>query len=56
MPSMATHSNLYQGLHFPAEVIEHASWQYHCFSLSLYDVETTLAAHGVVVSYKSFRE
>ena len=45
----------YRGFRFPAEVIEHAVWLYHCFSLSLRDVETILAARGVVVSYESIR-
>lgn len=31
-------------------------WLYHCFSLSLRDVETILAARGVIVSYESIRE
>ena len=46
----------YRGFRFPAEVIEHAVWLYHCFSLSLRDVETILAARGVVVSYETIRE
>ena len=53
---MTTSPNLYRGFRFPAEVIEHAVWLYHCFSLSLRDVETILAARGVVVSYESIRE
>jgi transposase-like protein len=36
---MATSSNLYRGFRFPAEVIEHAVQLYHCFSLSLREVE-----------------
>ncbi len=48
--------NPYRGFRFPAEVIEHSVWLYHCFSLSLRDVETILAARGVVVSYESIRE
>ncbi len=47
---------LYRGFRFPAEVIGHAMWLYHCFGLSLRDVETILAARGVVVSYESVRE
>ena len=43
-------------LSLPAEVIQHAVWLYHCFSLSLRDVETILATRGVVVSYESIRE
>ena len=46
----------YRGFRFPAEVIEHAVWLYHCFSLSLRDVETILATRGVVVSYETIRE
>jgi len=53
---MTMSSSPYRGFRFPAEVIEHAVWLYHCFSLSLRDVETILAARGVVVSYESIRE
>ena len=53
---MTTSSNPYRGFRFPAEVIQHAVWLYHCFSRSLRDVETILAARGVVVSYESIRE
>lgn len=40
---------------FPAELIGHAVWLYHVFSLSLRDVELILAKRGVVVSYESIR-
>ena len=40
---------------FPAEVISHAVWLYHVFSLSLRDVELLLAGRGVVVSYETVR-
>jgi putative transposase len=53
---MTTSPNRYRGFRFPTEVIEHAVWLYHCFSLSLRDVETILAARGVVVSYESIRD
>jgi putative transposase len=53
---MTTAPNPYRGFRFPAEVIEHAVWLYHCFSLSLRDVETTLAARGIVVLYESIRD
>ena len=49
-------TNPYRGFRFPAEIIEHAVWLYHCFSLSLRDVETILAARGVVVSYETIRD
>ena len=53
---MATSPNPYRGFRFPAEVIEHAVWLYHCFSLSLREVELILAARGIVVSYETIRE
>jgi putative transposase len=51
-----TTPNPYRGFRFPAEVIEHAVWLYHGFSLSLRDVETILAARGIVVSYETIRD
>ena len=38
--------NPYRGFRFPPEVIEHAVWLYHCFSLSLRDVELILKEGG----------
>jgi hypothetical protein len=38
---------------FPAEVIIHAFWLYHVFSLSVRDVELLLSERGVFVSYES---
>src|SRR5579863_8505043 len=40
---------------FPAEIISHAVWLYHVFSLSLRYVELLLAERGVVVSYETVR-
>src|SRR5215472_11846869 len=40
---------------FPAEIISHAVWLNHVFSLSLRDVELLLAEQGVVVSYETVR-
>ena len=51
-----TPCNPYRGFRYSAEVIQHAVWLYHCFSLSLRDVETILAARGIVVSYETIRE
>ena len=48
--------NPYRGFRFPREIIQHAVWLYHCFSLSLRDVEMILAERGIVVSYESIRE
>jgi len=50
---MRTTPDPYRGFRFPAEIIAHAVWLYHCFSLSLRDVETLLAQRGIVVSYES---
>lgn len=40
---------------FPAEVISHAVWLYHVFSLSLRYVEWLLADRGITVSYEAVR-
>ena len=40
---------------FPTEIISHAVWLYHVFSLSLRDVELILAERGVVVTHESIR-
>lgn len=40
---------------FPGEIISYAVWLYHVFSLSLRDVELTLAERGVVVIHESIR-
>src|SRR4051794_10356276 len=50
-PDLAT----YPGYRFPAEIISHAVWLYHVFSLSLRDVEPILAERGVVVTHESIR-
>ena len=54
--AMSHASNPDRGFRYLAEVIQHAVWLYHCFSLNLRDVETILAARGVMVSYESIRE
>jgi len=41
---------------FPGEIIQHAVWLYHCFGLSLRDVERILAERGIIVSYENIRE
>jgi putative transposase len=38
---------------FQAELVSHAIWLYHVFSLSFRDVELILAERGVIVSYES---
>jgi putative transposase len=45
----------YPGHRFPAELISHAVWLYHVFSLSLRDVELILAERGITVTHESIR-
>jgi len=52
---MSTVSNPYRGFRFPPEIMNQAAWLYHCFSLSLREVELILGARGVVVSYETIR-
>jgi putative transposase len=46
----------YPGYRFPAEIISHAVWLYHVFSLSLRDVELILAERGITVTHESIRQ
>jgi putative transposase len=52
---MSTTSNPYRGFRFPTEIINQAVWLYHCFSLSLREVELILAARGIVASDETIR-
>jgi putative transposase len=52
---MTTQPASYPRHRFPAEIISHAVWLYHVFSLSLRDVELILAERGVVVTHESIR-
>ena len=45
----------YHGHRFPPQIISHAVWLYHRFSLSFRDVEDLLAERGIQVSYESVR-
>jgi hypothetical protein len=45
----------YKGYRYPIEVIGHAVWLYHRFSLSLRDVEELMVARGVVLTYETIR-
>ncbi len=47
--------NPYHGHRFPPEIISHAVWLYHCFTLSFRDIEEILAIRGVQMSYESVR-
>ena len=46
----------YRGYRFPSEVISHAVWLYHRFSLSFLDVEDLLAERGINVTYETIRQ
>jgi len=52
---MTPELNAYRRHCFPAEIISHAVWLYHVFSLSLRDVELILAERGVLVTHESIR-
>ena len=52
---MQTTRSIYRGFCFPPEVIAHAVFLYHRFSLSLRDVEDLLAQRGIAVSYETIR-
>ncbi len=40
---------------FPPEIISHAVWLYHRFTLSFRDIEELLAIRGIHTSYESIR-
>ena len=46
----------YHGYRFPPEIIGHAVWLYHRFSLSFRDVEDLLAERGITVTYEAIRQ
>jgi len=41
---------------FPSEIISHAVWLYHRFSLSFREVEELLSARGITVTYETVRQ
>ena len=45
----------YRRHRFPPEIISHAIWLYHRFTLSFRDVEDLLAERGIGVSYEAIR-
>ena len=46
----------YTGFRFPQEIIAHAVWLYHRFSLSYRDVEELLAERGIIVLDETVRQ
>ena len=53
---MNTKTPSYQRHRFPSEIIGHAVWLYHRFSLSFREVEELLAERGITVTYESVRQ
>ncbi len=47
--------SLYRGHRSPPEIISHAVWLYHRFTLSFRDIEDLLAERGILVSYEAIR-
>ena len=52
---MTSGTATYPGHRFPAEIISHAVWLYHVFSLSLRDVELILAERGIGATHEGVR-
>ena len=52
---MNTTPSIYRAFCFPGEIISHAVFLYHRFSLSFRDVEDLLAHRRIGVSYESIR-
>jgi len=46
----------YRGYRFPPDIIAHAVWLYHRFTLSLRDIEDLLAEPGTTVAYETIRQ
>jgi putative transposase len=47
--------NIYKRYRFLSEIIHHAVWLYHRFTLSHRDIEDLLAERGITVSYEAIR-
>ena len=48
--------NPYAGYRYPSEVIRHAVWLDHRFTLSFRDIEDLLVKCGVMVTYETVRQ
>ena len=46
----------YSGFRYPAEIITHAVYLYHRYSLSFREVEEILAYRGIEVTYETIRQ
>jgi transposase-like protein len=54
--AMMTQRSLTETSAFRLRSLSTPAWLYRCFSLSLREVETILAAHGIVVGYEAIRD
>ena len=48
-------TNIYAGYRYPSQIISHAVWLYHRFTLSFRDIEELFAARSITVSYETIR-
>jgi putative transposase len=48
-------TNIYARYRYAPQIISHAVWLYHRFTLSFRDIEELLAARGIIVSYETVR-
>jgi putative transposase len=48
-------TTIYAGYRYPSQIISHAVWLYHRFTLSFRDIEELLAAREIAVSYETIR-
>lgn len=48
-------TNIYARYRYPSQIISHAVWLYHRFTLSFCDIEELLASRGIAVSYETVR-
>ncbi len=46
---------IFSDYRYPAQIISHAVWLYHRFTLSFRDIDELLAARGVIVSHETIR-
>jgi putative transposase len=48
-------TTIYAGYRYPSQIISHAVWLYHRFTLSFRDIEELLAARGITISCETLR-
>ena len=48
--------NIYKRYRYSPQIISHAIWLYHRFTLSYRDIEDILASGGIIVSYETIRQ